>query len=574
MKEKTRRLGIKAKILLPTCIMIMLLCAVLGISAYRAVSDGMVAMGVEEAQMAAKIASGVTNGDIVEKLAPGDENTEGYLSVLEDLREVQQEYGIAYLYTLYVEDETIYYGVDTDTSEDQAFIGKKFEKSYDMLKGVLEGEDYVQDYIDYSEYGDLISVYTPIRNSSGEIIGMLGSDYDATNVIKKLNEVITDITVIAAVSFFVAVLIMGFTVFRIAKSLNAVDSKIYDLVHSEGDLTQKLEIRSGDEMELIANNVNKLLEHIREIMLNIANNSDCLNESSSKVVENLSKTEISLTDITATMEEMSAAMEETSASTVQVNELIIKMYDAIAHISDNADEGKASSGKIMTRAQDIYNDAAKQQEMAKEQAAQMAEILNAKIEQSKRVEEIKTLTDNILGITNQTNLLALNASIEAARAGEAGRGFAVVADEIGKLAKNSADTAGQIQQVSADVINTVNELAAKSEEMLAFVDDIVMNGYDSLLQTSQNYRNDVSNMNGMMVSFANESQEIKNGIDMVKEAIASVTVAVEETAKGITGVTETSVAINENIRQIEGEAETSEGIAVMLQGEVNKFKLN
>ena len=110
--------------------------------------------------------------------------------------------------------------------------------------------------------------------------------------------------------------------------------------------------------------------------------------------------------------------------------------------------------------------------------------------------------------------------------------------------------------------------------MLTFVDDIVMNGYDSLLETSQNYKSDVSNMNGMMISFAKESQEIKDGIDMVKEAIASVTVAVEETAKGITGVTETSVAINENIREIEDEAETSEEIAEMLDTEVNKFKLN
>lgn len=574
MKEKTRKLGIKIKILLPTCFLIVLLCVVLGIAAYQGINEGMVAMGVEEAQMAAKIASGVADGDLIEKLQPGDESSEGYLSVLADLREVQEEYGIAYLYTVYTDGQKLYYGVDTDKSELQAEIGQEFEKSYEMLKGVFDGEDYVQDYIDYSEYGDLISVYTPIRNSAGDVIGILGSDYDATNVIEKLNEVTTGVVVIAVICLAVALLVMGITVHRIAKSLKTVDSKIYDIVHNEGDLTQKLEIKSGDEMELIANNVNKLLEHIREIMLNIAENSDNLNESSRKVVNNLSKTEISITDITATMEEMSAAMEETSASTVQVNKLIIKMYEAIAMISNSANDGRDSSGEIMARAQEIYNKASKQQEMAKLQASEMADILNEKIGQSKRVEEIKTLTENILSITNQTNLLALNASIEAARAGEAGRGFAVVADEIGKLAKNSADTASQIQQVSADVINTVNELAAKSEEMLEFVDEVVMNGYDSLLETSQNYKSDVSDMNGMMISFANESNEIKNGIDMVKEAIASVTVAVEETAKGITGVTETSVAITDNIREIEGEAEANQGIAVMLESEVNKFKLN
>ena len=42
----------------------------------------------------------------------------------------------------------------------------------------------------------------------------------------------------------------------------------------------------------------------------------------------------------------------------------------------------------------------------------------------------------------------------------------------------------------------------------------------------------------------------------------------------ISTIPATTIIINDNIREIEGEAETSEGIAVMLQGEVNKFKLN
>lgn len=54
------------------------------------------------------------------------------------------------------------------------------------------------------------------------------------------------------------------------------------------------------------------------------------------------------------------------------------------------------------------------------------EVLNRAIEDSKSVEQVNTLTNDILSISGQTNLLALNASIEAARAGEAGKGFAVV----------------------------------------------------------------------------------------------------------------------------------------------------
>ena len=48
----------------------------------------------------------------------------------------------------------------------------------------------------------------------------------------------------------------------------------------EGDLTQTLDVHTGDEMEVIAENVNGLLQHIREIMLNISQNSEYLKDSS------------------------------------------------------------------------------------------------------------------------------------------------------------------------------------------------------------------------------------------------------------------------------------------------------
>ncbi len=50
-------------------------------------------------------------------------------------------------------------------------------------------------------------------------------------------------------------------------------------------------------------------------------------------------------------------------------------------------------------------------------------VLNQAIEDSKSVNQVNSLTDDILNIASQTNLLALNASIEAARAGEAAEDF-------------------------------------------------------------------------------------------------------------------------------------------------------
>lgn len=80
--------------------------------------------------------------------------------------------GIAFLYTLYTDGDKVYYGVDTDNSDEQCMPGDEFEESYNELKDVFEGEEYVQDYIDSTEFGMLISVYKPIKNSSGDVVAI------------------------------------------------------------------------------------------------------------------------------------------------------------------------------------------------------------------------------------------------------------------------------------------------------------------------------------------------------------------------------------------------------------------
>ena len=207
------------------------------------------------------------------------------------------------------------------------------------------------------------------------------------------------------------------------------------------------------------------------------------------------------------------------------------------------------------------------------QASNMAEAVGEKIEKSKGVEKIRELTKNIIDITEETNLLALNASIEAARAGEAGKGFAVVADEIGKLAANSAASAIEIQKVTDEVIRTVDGLAAESEEMITFMNGTAMGGYEKLLETSEDYQNNVAAMNEMMQSFAVESRQLKINMNEIREAIEGIKTAVSESAIGVTNVTETAVGLAGNISDIGTEAEFNLGIVGRLNQEVGKFKL-
>lgn len=570
-KIRTRRLTIRAKILIPSIIIVILVCGLMGYNSYTRFEKSMVRMGVEEADMAATIVADSLDAKLVYKVTVGSEGTQVYQNLQGDLRKKQKACGIAFLYTLYTDGKKVYYGVDSD--EDAAKVGDEFADSYAELEPVFGGKEYIQDYIDHTEDGDLITVYKPIEDNAGKVVAILGCDYDASSITAELQKAVVQTLQIGGICLILAILILTIIVSRITKGLMQVNAKIYDLVHNEGDLTQKLDVRSGDELELIAGNVNELLAYIRKIMIGISSGSMRLMSSSRKMVDHLSSADESITDVSATMQEMSAAMEETTSSLNQITEAIDEIYSSVERIAGSADAGKVSSQEMESRASGANDAAAEGEKKANIETEKMAASLNEKIAKSKSVEQIEILTSNIIEITEQTNLLALNASIEAARAGEAGRGFAVVADEIGKLAGNSADAAAKIRQVSAEVIQAVDELAEGSQQMIEFVRNSTEEGFGGLVATSENYATDANAMRAMMEQFAQTAEELRSTMDGIRESISAVNIAVEESAKGIAGVSESSVQLTGNVNDIQSEASDNNGIAEDLATEVGKFKL-
>ena len=570
-KIRTRGLTIRAKILIPSIIIVVLVCGLMGYNSYTRFEESMVRMGVEEADMAATIVADSLDANLLSEVTVGSEGTQGYQNLQGDLRKKQKACGIAFLYTLYTDGKKVYYGVDSD--EDAAKVGDEFADSYAELEPVFGGKEYIQDYIDHTEDGDLITVYKPIEDNAGKVVAILGCDYDASSIAAELQRAVVRTLQIGGICLLLAILILTIIVSRITKGLMQVNAKIYDLVHNEGDLTQKLDVRSGDELELIAGNVNELLAYIRKIMIGISSGSMRLMSTSRKMVDHVSSADESITDVSATMQEMSAAMEETTSSLNQITEAIDEIYLSVERIAGNADAGKVSSQEMESRASGANDAAAEGEKNANIETEKMAASLNEKIAKSKSVEQIEVLTSNIIEITEQTNLLALNASIEAARAGEAGRGFAVVADEIGKLAGNSADAAAKIRQVSAEVIQAVDELAEGSQQMIEFVRNSTEEGFGGLVATSENYATDANAMRAMMEQFAQTAEELRSTMDGIRESISAVNIAVEESAKGIAGVSESSVQLTGNVNDIQSEASDNNGIAEDLATEVGKFKL-
>lgn len=573
-RHKTRKMRITTKVIIPTAFVIVAVCAVMAYMFKTRMETDMIETGAQVAKYVGAKAVDELDGNLLEKLQPGGENSGAYIALKNSLEDTIEGSTIKCVYTLYTDGEKVYYGTETGGDGEPHNIGDEFSRDYTYLSMVFEeGDTFVENTVNKTESGALITAYVPVYDRTMKLVGAVGCDYDASGIVKAVNETMRNVVVIAIVCAVIAIMLFQYIISRIVRNLWDVDDRIYDIVNSNGDLTKTVDIHTGDEIECIANHVNELLAYMRQIMANISDNSRKLNGSSESVVTHLKSTQENVSEVSTTMMEMNATMSETTSSIGRINDSVNEVYAFIEEINRRAQNGGQLSNEIKESAQRLQSKAIADQQAAKDHADQISQNLYARIQDSKAVEQIAELTTNIINITDQTNLLSLNASIEAARAGEAGRGFAVVADEIGKLATDSQSAAEQIQEVSDDVIKAVNALAEEATKMVSFMEETAMSGYSELVKTSEEYNGDAGQINDMMQVFRDQSAQLRANMDNIRQVMEAVNDSVAESANGVTRISEMSANIKENVVDIESQADTNKDIANQLDAEVSKFRL-
>ena len=573
---KVRKLSITAKILASSLVLLILGEVIVGVAVYNRSKNLLIEQIKENVANVDRCIAATVDGDSLSQEGVLEIGSDAYNTVLDELIIYRDNAEVEYVYTVGLnESGNLMFIVDSDP-EEPGLPGEDFEADEEELPNIMaafEGTTYVNEKPYTDEWGTHLSAYSPVYDSNGNVPGLAVVDVSVDWLNEQISRLARMAFIICVIVVLVSASIMVLLSLVIRRSFKLLNDKVCELADGGGDLTKEIEMRSGDEFEAIADNINRLVAYIREILLNISENTNTLLGDSRGIAENIGRTRQDASSVTATMENISASMQETAASINETNALMQEITTSFKAISDRISRGTKYSGKMRLQAKEIGEEARRQQQLTGEKMDLIAKSVEEGINNSKEVEKIQLLTNDIIGITNQTNLLALNASIEAARAGDAGRGFAVVATEIGELAHNSANAASEIKSVSETVIKAVNNLAGEAKNLLEFMREITGDSFEKLSDTSGKYLDSAETIDIMMEDFDNISKAIMGNIDRIRDYTDSVNSAATTSANELVDATGNVSNISELLSAIDSDAKESKTMTDNLFGEVHKFKI-
>lgn len=381
------------------------------------------------------------------------------------------------------------------------------------------------------------------------------------------------IVVVSAILLFVTV----YAVFvSVIKKLNVTNGELGDIIQGidrkEGDLTKRVSILSNDEISDLGSGINTFMEKLQNIMKLIIENSRKLEEVVSEVQQSVRTSNDSASDLSAVTEELSATMQEVGHSATVINQNTDSVRNEVEMIADKSNSINDYSKQMKENADQMETNAKTTMEETTTKVQEILTVLNQAIEDSKSVEQVNGLTNDILSISSQTNLLALNASIEAARAGEAGKGFAVVADEIRQLADSSRGTANRIQEINGVVTNAVHNLAGHANNLVEYMTDSILPEFENFVHSGEQYRDNATYIESVMNEFTAKTDDLKKAVDEIAASIGTITDAIAEGARGVTGAAESTQVLVEDMENISNRMDENQQIAEALQKETDIFK--
>lgn len=500
--------------------------------------------------------------------------------------------------------------IATDLNTMISVVGEINDNQEELEQKLDEYKKYVQTD-DMDTYNSLVSNYNTMKYELGNIMAYsaLGKNEEAyaiangvvsdsstaiqkdievlsthaNDTASKARERLTSVYVSSLVSNGIVIIISVILIIvaiycvmkYVIKPIIATNKDIRDIIdgidNGEGDLTKRVRVISNDEIADLGNGINIFMDKLQEILKLIIENTNYMENVVAEVDGSVVKSNDSASDLSAMTEELSATMQDVGLSVNTINDNaddILKDVEIIATKSDNINQ---FSKEMKANAEKIESDARYNMVQTGEKVGNILDVLNKAIEDSKSVDQVNNLTNDILNISSQTNLLALNASIEAARAGEAGKGFAVVADEIRQLADSSRETANKIQSINSVVVAAVNNLSDNANNLVSYLQQTILPEFQTFVDGGVKYKENASYIENAMDEFVEKTDVLKKNMDEIAHSINTITTVVDDGAAGVNNAAISTQDLVEDIVNISNKMIENKGIAQNLKNSTNIF---
>ena len=276
-------------------------------------------------------------------------------------------------------------------------------------------------------------------------------------------------------------------------------------------------------------------------------------------------------ELSGLTEQLSAALEEIAGNTAAINASASGTQDDAVHMAEECTAITGYSAQMRNRAEEMEQSAQDEMERVQAKTEEIMNLLKQAIERSRSVDQISSLTKDILSISTSTDLIAVNASVEATRAGEAGKGFAVVAREIRRLADSCAETASHIQEVSEVVTGAVDYLSGSAQELADYLGKALLAQLERSVQSGRQYRDDASYIEHSMEEFSQQADRLRAAMAEVAASISAISGAVDGAVSGVTSISGSTRDLAEDMTGIAAGMDTNQEIVGELQRQVDVF---
>ncbi len=567
---KVRKLSISVKLIVVLVIMLLISDAVLGFLIYNK-SHSMIDEQIRtNGQNIARSMAASIDADALSQIADGDQESEDYQKVHGQLTVFLENGGVEYAYTVKKSDSGYVYIVDSDP-EEPGVAGDEFDDEGEHLERAYAGETTTGDpYTD--DWGEHISSYSPVMAEDGSVVGLAVIDTSMDWVNEQTKSLMLTIILVCAIVLVVGLLVVIGVVLVMRRKFVLLNNKISDLHDGSGDLTKEVELRSGDEFEVIGDNVNAFIKQIRDLVKNVGASSTEIQSAGVDLSEALATNAGAIDEMTDSITRISANMEECSATSLTAVDHLDLAADQIANFADSMQAMEETVAREHREAEGAAETARKHKEEALAKINSIEEKMVRAIEEARKIDQIKDISDQITSISEQTKMLALNAQIEAARAGEQGRGFAVVATEVESLSNTIGQAVREMNEITTGAIGSVEDLLEQSNQMSKFMIENVAEDYNSFVELGEKYGSSTLSLQESTHSLKESSSGLAASVRDIDLSIQEISKAIADSTNEVESISQSSSDITNSMHELGGISDRNRQQSESLSAEIDMFK--